>query len=152
MAKGCVFQIVEIGENIERLAGEEIRQKVMAGSEQITASSKPDVVAAWVKGAMERLDALVTEQAKDQIMVNCGHNCAIVNKTPIERAIFRRKKYPTLDEFLEAEQRKPPAGMRLSREENLLYQFYTPHTFTKPMRCYCSLFKGLPNDDFDAPF
>jgi hypothetical protein len=49
------------------------------------------------------------------------------------------------DEFLEAEQKKPMTGTRLVREGNVLYQFYTPRAFTRPMRCYCGLLRGLPD-------
>jgi hypothetical protein len=38
-------------------------------------------------------------------------------------------------------------GTKLTREGNIMYQFYTPQAFTTPMRCYCSLFRGLPTED-----
>ncbi len=142
-----VFQIYEIGENMERFAGEDVRKKVMEGSGQITPSSKPEKVAKWVKGAMERLDDLVDEEARSRIMMNCGYNCAFINKSPIEKAKARRRKHKTVDEFLEAEQRNPPAGTRLAREGDIIYQFYTPRSFTRPMRCYCSLLRGLPDNE-----
>jgi hypothetical protein len=118
MAKNAVFQIAEIGRHVKRFAGEE----VMEGSERITASSKPEEVAEWVRGVVERLDSLMMARA-------------------------RRKKYKTVDEFLEAEQKNPPAGTRLTRKGNVLYQFYTPRSFTRPMRCYCSLLRGLPDGE-----
>lgn len=139
--------IREIGENVERFAGADAREQVMEGSERIGDSSKPEKVALWTKGAMERLDALVDEGTRNQIMVQCGYNCAMMNKGPIEKAKARRRKYATVDEFLEAEQRKPPAGTRLVREGDVLYQFYTPHSYTHPMRCYCSLLRGLPEEE-----
>jgi predicted hydrocarbon binding protein len=141
------FQIYAIGENVESLAGEEVGKKVMEGSELITASSSPEKVARWVKGAMERLDILVNEETRNQVMLNCGYNCARANRSPTEKAKARRKKFETLDEFLEVEQRNPPAGTRLTREGDTLYQFYTPRSFTRPMRCYCSLLRGLPDSE-----
>jgi hypothetical protein len=151
MAKNTVFQIVEIGENVECLAGEDVRKKVMLGSEQIIASSKPEKVAEWVKCAMERLDSLVDVDTRNQIMMHCGANCARANKSPIEKARARRKKHKTEDAFLDAEQQNPPAGTRLTREGNVLYQFYTPRSFTRPMRCYCSLLRGLPDGETVSP-
>jgi hypothetical protein len=137
-------QVEELGRQVEQWAGAEVRAQVMAGSEALKASSKPADIAHWVQGAMQRLDALVDEETRCRIMRGCGYNCAHENSTPIARAVARRKKYATLDAFLEAEQRKPPVGTRLVREGNVLYQFYTPQSFTYPMRCYCSLVKGLP--------
>jgi hypothetical protein len=132
---------------VEQFAGKTIAMKVMEGSEQITEKTGKRKIAEWVKKAMEKLDALVDEKTRVQIMQNCGYNCAKKNSKVIERAVARRKKYASIEEFLEAEQQKPMKGTRLAREGNVLYQFYTPQAFTKPMRCYCGLLRGLPNEE-----
>jgi len=64
----------------------------MAGSEAITAKTDGVEVALWAKGAMERLDALVCEEARVQVMENCGVNCARRNGGVIDRARARRKQ------------------------------------------------------------
>jgi len=138
-------QLDQLARNVEELAGAQVRAQVMQGREQLSGAKAPDV-AQWVQGAMERLDAAVDEPTRGQIMARCGHNCAQVNRTPVKRAVARRAKFATLHEFLAAEQRKPPAGTRLEREGDILYQFYTPRAFTHPMRCYCGLLRGLPDD------
>jgi hypothetical protein len=140
-------QIDELERNVHRLAGAEAGKIVMEGREKVTASSSPLIMARWVKGAMERLDRLVDNETRIRIMENCGYNCALVNKSVIQRAKTRRKKHKSVDEFLESEQRKPPAGMRMTREGDLIYQFYTPSSFSRPMRCYCSLLRGLLTND-----
>lgn len=140
-----LFQINEIGNQVAQYSGEEVRQQVMAGSEKLTDSAKPEKVALWVKGAIERLDALVDAPTRNEIMSECGYNCALANQRPIQMAQKRRKKYASLDEFLDDEIRNPPAGTRLEREGEVLYQFYTPHSYTRAMRCYCSLLRGLPS-------
>jgi len=137
--------LVSLEKNVEVVAGDAVSKKVMEGSDGITEKTDKTKIAKWVRGAMERLDAMVNEETKIQIMENCGHNCADVNKKVIERTKLRRKKFKSADEFLEAEQKKPIAGTRLVREGNMLYQFYTPKTFTRPMRCYCGLLRGLPD-------
>jgi len=139
--------LVAMEKCVERFDGKAIATKVMEGSEQITEKTDKRKIAEWVKGAMERLDALVDERTRVQIMKNCGYNCAEVNRRVIERAVTRRKKYKSVDEFLEAEQRKPMKGTRLAREGNILYQFYTPQEFTRPMRCFCGLLRGLPAEE-----
>jgi hypothetical protein len=138
--------LIVLEKNIELLAGEKISKKVMEGSEETTEKTDKKKTAEWVKTAMERLDALVDEETRVQIMENCGYNCAEVNNRVIERAKNRRKRFKNADEFLEAEQRKPMVGTRLVREGKTLYQFYTPQAFTRPMRCYCALLRGLPDD------
>jgi hypothetical protein len=147
MAKTKHGMLVVLEKNIEVLAGKSVSKRVMEGSENITEKTDKRKTAEWVKKAMEKLDALVNEDARIKIMENCGHNCANVNKKVIQRAKARRTKFRSLDEFLAAEQKKPMSGTRLVREGNTLTQFYTPRAFTRPMRCYCSLFRGLPDNE-----
>jgi len=138
--------LVAMQHYVEQFAGKTTAAKVMEGSEQITEKTDKRKTAKWVKNAMAKLDASVDEKTRGQIMQNCGYNCAKKNSKVIERAVARRKKYASVNDFLEAEQQKPMKGTRLAREGNILYQFYTPQAFTRPMRCYCSLLRGLPND------
>jgi hypothetical protein len=132
---------------IEQFAGKAVAQEVMAGSEEITEKTDKRKTARWVKEAMQRLDAAVDEKTSAQIMQTCGYNCAKKNHKVIERAVARRKKYGSIDEFLEAEQQRPMKGTKLRREGNILYQYYTPQAFTRPMRCYCGLFRELPKEE-----
>ncbi len=142
-----VHQIREIGANVLQLAGDKTAAQVMNGGDRIRAREKPEVIAAWVKSAMERLDVLVDEPTRTQIMLNCGYNCGRANHTAVERALKRRARFKSEEEFLAAETAKPPVGTRLERDGNTLRMFYTPQTFTHPMRCYCSLLRGLPKDE-----
>jgi hypothetical protein len=96
---------------------------------------------------MERLDSLVKGETKVLIMENCGRNCADVNRKIIEKGKARRKKFKTTEEFLEAEQKKPMTGTTLVVEDSMLHQFYTPWAFTRPMRCYCGLLRGLSDKE-----
>jgi hypothetical protein len=132
---------------LEQVVGKSVAAKVMVGSKQITEKTDKKKIAQWVKNAMEKLDASVDEKTKAQVMLNCGYNCANKNHRLIERAVARRKKYPSVDAFLVTEQKNPMKGTKLTREGNILYQTYTPQSFTRPMRRYCALFKGLPNED-----
>ena len=132
---------------VENVAGRAVATKVMEGSEQITEKTDKRKTALWVKGAMERLDKLVDDENKKRIMRDCGYNCAKKNSKVIERAVARRKKFGSTDEFLVAEQQKPMKGTKLAREGNILYQYYTPQAFTRPMRCYCGLLRELPSEE-----
>ena len=146
MTEADVKMIKELEKTIERIAGKVVSKKVLQGSEHITKSSPKNNIALWVRDAIHRLDSSIDQKARIQIMESCGRNCASINKRVIESAKKRRKKFKDLDAFLEAEQRKPMKGTRLSKDGNILYQYYTPHAFTQPMRCYCSLLRGLPKD------
>jgi hypothetical protein len=139
--------LIAIENCIEQIAGKTVAAKVMEGSEAITEKTDKTKIAHWVKNAMERLDASVDEKSRVQIMQNCGYNCAKKNSRVVERAVARRKKFSSLTAFLEAELKSPQKGTRLELDGGVLYQFYTPQAFTRPMRCYCGLFRGLPNDE-----
>ena len=146
MTETDVDMVKELGKTVECIAGKTVSKKVMQGSEYVTKLSTKDNIAIWVRDAIRRLDSTVDEETRIQIMEHCGRNCASINKKVIESAKKRRKKFKDLDTFLEAEQRKPMKGTRLSKDGNILYQYYTPQAFTPPMRCYCSLLRGLPKD------
>jgi hypothetical protein len=139
--------LVAMEKCLEEVAGKSIAEKVMQGSEQITENTDKTTTALWVKNAIEKLDASADEKTKMKVMKNCGYNCAKKNCKVIEKAVARRKKFASIDNFLVAEQKKPPTGTRLAREGNIVYQTYTPQTFTRPMRCYCSLFRQLPTQE-----
>jgi predicted hydrocarbon binding protein len=138
--------LIPLEKNIEHFAGEEVSKKVMEGSEDVTEKTDKKKVALWTKGAMERLDSLVDEKTRIQIMNNCGSNCAEINKRVIQKAIKRRKKFKTIEEFLKAEQEKPQKGTKIVKEGNQMFHIYTPQSFTHPMRCYCGLIRALPKD------
>lgn len=129
--------LVALGKIIEQAAGEEVAKKVMEGSESILEKTDAKKKASWMKGAIEKLDKLLDEATRFRIMENCGYNCARINKRAIKEAVTRRKKFKTADEFIEAEQKNPTKGTRLSREGNVLYQYYTPQSYG--VRCYCEM-------------
>ena len=72
MAEDHVHPIADLGENIGRLAGEGARAAVMAGSKGIAAASEEEV-ATWLKGAVDRLDALVDEETMARTMDAVSH-------------------------------------------------------------------------------
>ena len=137
----------EFERTVSRMAGEEAKREITEGIEEITNTSKPEEVALWVKNAMEKMDNALNEETKMKIMTSLGHNCAEINKRPIMTAVKRRNKYDSLDDFLEAEEKRPPKGTRLEREGNTLHYYYTPSSYGPGLRCYCSLFRGLPEGE-----
>lgn len=147
MGKSTLEMIAEFGRQVEDFAGLEVREQVMADSEDLTARTSAEETSLWVRDAINRLDMLVADQTAVKIMETCGANCARVNHGVIERAKKRRSKHASEEAFLEAERRKPQAGTRLEQEGAVLYQTYTPQAFTRPMRCYCALLRALPENE-----
>lgn len=146
MAGSLVGMIAEIRHEVETATSKQVSEQVMAGAEGITAKTGASETALWVKGVMERLDAQTPGETAAAIMSACGRNCAQINHGVIERAKKRRSKFKSEEDFLAAELHKPQAGTRLERDGNVLYQYYTPKNFKRPMRCYCGLMRGLPGE------
>lgn len=144
MTNDDVARITEVGMIIGRFAGEDAKKAFLEGSENLARDSKEEV-AVWLKRAMARLDALVNEETRTEIMENCGFNCAKMHRGNIWRARKKRSMYESLGKFLEAEQKKPSKGTRIERRGDVVYQYYTPNAFR--VRCYCSLWRGLPANE-----
>ena len=145
MTAKTVGQILEFGRHIEEFAGVKLCEKVMEGSEKIVKSSDRKQIALWVKDAIDRLDAATTPEKCRQIMAACGHSCIAHNKGLAQGLKNRRLKHKTEEDFLKAEVKKPVKGVRLEIQGNMLFQYYTPHTYSTPRRCFCSLMNALPD-------
>ena len=57
---------------LDKVAGEEIRKEVMAGSESLSSHSSRQEVIDWSKRAMERLESLVDEERRRAVMTGCA--------------------------------------------------------------------------------
>ena len=57
---------------LDEVAGEEIRDRVLRGSEALASASSRDEVIEWTRGAMERLDSLVDEGGRRAILTGCA--------------------------------------------------------------------------------
>jgi hypothetical protein len=64
--------LAKFANGLSEVAGEEIREQVMAGSEGLSALSDSQKVIAWSRGAMARLDALVDPHGRNEIMSGCA--------------------------------------------------------------------------------
>jgi len=124
------------------VADKAVKRKVLKGIEKINANSSESEVTKWYQGAMERLDALVDERTGALVMEHCGFSCARGNKSHIDAGVETRRKYGSLDEYLEAEAQ----ALSIVREGDTIIQTYRPQA-TFNVRCYCSLIRGLPADE-----
>ncbi|NIN00242.1 MAG: hypothetical protein GTO24_19845 [candidate division Zixibacteria bacterium] len=57
---------------LHTIAAEEIRKKVLQGSDKLTSASSKTEIIDWTKEAMKRLDTLVDEEKRIQIMTGCA--------------------------------------------------------------------------------
>ena len=151
MGYTAVDLIREFGVQVERCAGAEVRERVMDGAQALTAKTRPEQTARWMKEAIARLDGAADAPTRQCIMEACGANCSMVNQRIIDRARARRQKFAREEDFLAAEVRKPSAGTRLELEDGVLYQTYAPQAYSHPMRCFCGLMRALPAEEQASP-
>jgi predicted hydrocarbon binding protein len=64
--------LAKFSSGLEERVGQEIREKVMAGSEGLSSDSSRQQVIDWSWRAMEQLDALVDLKERKQIMTGCA--------------------------------------------------------------------------------
>jgi len=64
--------IRKLSDCLDKIAGQKIRKKVMKGHEKITASSSQRNIIDWTQAAMERLDGLVDQDKRIEIMTGCA--------------------------------------------------------------------------------
>jgi hypothetical protein len=57
---------------LDEIAGIEIRKKVLEGGEKLSSDSSPEEIIDWTRHAMDRLDALVDENKRIEIMTGCA--------------------------------------------------------------------------------
>jgi hypothetical protein len=60
--------------------------------------------------------ARTPSSTRTRIMVSCGHSCAAMNSNVIDDVKAVRKKYESIDDFLDAEITNPEQGTRLAKE------------------------------------
>jgi len=144
-------QVQEFGGHVEEYAGAGAREKVMEGSEKIARSSNKEKVALWMKEAVDRLDACADPEKCKEILGACGHSCIAHNKGLANGLKNRRLKHKTEEEFLKAEIKKPVNGIRLELNGKTLVQYYTPHSYSTPRRCFCGLMNALPEGTNMSP-
>lgn len=144
-------QVDVLGVHVERLAGREAAEKVMEERERLKPSVKDDALAAWVKGAVDRMDATLPEATRNEVMESCGRNCSEANRRVIDAGIAKRRKAGTEDAFIDAEVKASKASVRIERGDGVLYQVYTPRGFGKGLRCFCALARGLPEGEKMSP-
>jgi hypothetical protein len=138
-------QMKEMSDRIEQYTGAKVRDEVFKDSEKAAAFTSPVDNALWIKGAIDRLDALTDEATRENIMSACGRHCQQVFRKEMDEARSRRLKYETEEEFLKDELNPPPGtGVRFERDRDIIYNYFTPRQYGKGMRCYCYLIGALP--------
>jgi len=122
--------------------------KVMHDVERYTSTSNYKQKAAWVRGAIERLEQEVGVEKSRTILEQCGRKCCGV--TSRKRAKESMNESSTLKEFIEKLNDKGIGGSRLKLEDenkitggyNVCYCGQVKHTqepFLSDTYCHCSV-------------
>jgi len=76
----------KFSDSLERVVGEKTRKEVMKGSECLSSDSNRDEVIAWSKVAMERLDSVVDQEKRIEIMTSCACRYPVSDLQEIRKA------------------------------------------------------------------
>ncbi len=119
-----------LSEGLKEEAGEEAQERIMVGSDAILEETEISERVAWMKGAMERLDAAVTDpEARCRIVSGCAHRFP---KVFIDEMRQTYQKAGNIDELLTSMRRdRPNDGLPGSdypkRVGNTIYEAKLPH-------------------------
>ena len=64
--------LARFSSRLDEIAGEETRNEVMKGSDGLSSHSSREEIIAWSKEAMERLDTLVEDKDRKEILTGCA--------------------------------------------------------------------------------
>lgn len=62
----------KLNRNLELAVSDEIRHKIMEGSQTLSSNSSPGTKAKWIKIAMERIDYFLDEKTKIEVLERCS--------------------------------------------------------------------------------
>ncbi|MFX1283802.1 MAG: GyrI-like domain-containing protein [Promethearchaeota archaeon] len=149
--------------SLEQILGEETKQEVMKGNEDLTIDSSLDERHQWIKGALKRLDNLAEEEQKYKIISSCAH---VFAKEPIEkiRTLYEKTKKQTndplkaVDAVLDFMEKDPAWAKRPIRNGNIIYstkiprdpQGYEKATDKAEKRkayCFCPIIRNRLDDE-----
>jgi hypothetical protein len=155
-----------LGEGVAALAGEEVRQYVMAGVERITLDTTPGERAAWIVGALERLEEKVPdEEARSRIMRGCSHRFPRWRIAQMRAEYERLGSIDALLAIMHADRSvygQPWYGQQI-RIGNIIYTAKSPvdqagyrnaetHLERRMACCFCGLVKEYMRSGGQAPF
>ena len=142
-----------LAEGLAEHAGEQARQQVMTGSAALRADSPIEERVAWVQGALERLNAVVGEDAtRRRILNHCAHRFPQPRIEKLRAEYARLKNVDALLELMRADQSVGGGSWYGSpvREGNVIYNINDPaspeeyqraqtETEKRVARCFCPI-------------
>lgn len=145
--------IEKLNRSLELSVDDATRAAIMEGSESLTSASGPQKKATWVGNAMERMDSMLDEKTRIEVMERCS--CDFEARKRVARRIYEEST--DIDDFIKR------LGMRcnkLERVGNILYSIKTEgcdcgwvratKTPISPTFCHCG--KGYIARYFEAVF
>ena len=145
--------IEKLNKSLELAVGDETRRAIMEGSESLTSASGPRRKATWVKNAMDRMDSMLDEKTRIEVMERCS--CDFEVRKGEARRIYEQST--DIDDFIE---KLGNRCNKLERVGNILYSIKTAgcdcgwvmatKTPISPTFCHCG--KGYIAKYFQAVF
>lgn len=109
---------------VEKTLGAAAREQVMVGIEQITPESPSDAHAEWIRGAMDRLDALTDDPVQKYQAVSCCAHVFPDGRIAHLRTLYEQRRQ--LDDVLREMYKDPAWYEGPVRKGNVLYMRKVP--------------------------
>jgi hypothetical protein len=86
---------------LDAIAGVELREQVMEGSDSLSSEIAPEAVVMWTLAMLERLSLLLDIQAAQQVMTTCACRYSKKNLQPIRKAYERSHEVAVAHQLLQ---------------------------------------------------
>lgn len=114
-----------LAEGVEKTLGPAAREQVMAGIERITPESSLETYTEWIRGAMDRLDALTDDPTQKYQIVSCCAHVFPGERIAHLRAIYEQRHQ--VDDVLREMYRDPAWYEDPVRKGNVIYMRKVPY-------------------------
>jgi hypothetical protein len=85
---GRLSSIEKLNRSFELSVDDAIRAAIMEGSESLTSASGPQKKATWVRSAMERMDSMLDEKTRIEVMQRCSCDFEARKTSPLSRILI----------------------------------------------------------------
>jgi hypothetical protein len=110
---------------VERTLGPAARGQVMTGIEQIAPESSLEAYTEWIRGAMDRLDALTADPVEKYRIVSCCAHVFPAERIAHLRAIFQERR--NVDDVLREMYKDPAWYEDPTRQGNVIHMRKVPY-------------------------
>jgi hypothetical protein len=94
--------LAKLARGLEAIGGKMLREKIMSGSEELSAESDPAASAAWTSTLMERMDGIMDAEQARAVMAGCACEYPKTHLRPMRDAYERTRSVDAVHRMLQS--------------------------------------------------